>query len=63
MLKFIDEASEILKDGIVAGARESAKGRNAIKQKALSVVDIASKRLNAALDEGSDLLRKSLRKI
>lgn len=61
--KLIDEAAEILKDGILAGAKQGAKGRQLLKKKAFSLVNTATRRLNKAIHEGSSTLRKGLKKL
>ena len=59
-LQLIDKASGLLKTSIVAGSRQTARGRQALKKRAFSALNIAARRLNTAIDEGSRALRKGI---
>ena len=62
-LQMIDKASNLLKKSVIEGSKQTAKGRHAVKKQALNLLDIAARRLDRAIEQGSRVLRKSLRKI
>lgn len=62
-LKFVDEASSILRDGIRGGAASTAKSRIAAKKKAHDLLGKASGHLTKALEESTSVLQKLIGKI
>ena len=62
-LKLVDQAAGLLKQGIVVGAKQEARGRLIFKKKASSLLNATIKYLNQAIQEGSSSLRKGLKKI
>ena len=62
-LKLIDQAATLLKDGVIAGAGQTAKARHAMKVKASSLVNQASVKLTDAIEEGTSALRKGLKNL
>lgn len=62
-LRFVDEASSILRDGIREGAATTAKSRIAAKKKAHDLLGKASVNLTKALEESTSALQKLIGKI
>ncbi len=59
-LKLIDQASDMLKRSVVAGSKQTVKGRQALKKRAYTLLHTATRRLNNAIDQGSRAIRKGL---
>ncbi len=62
-LKLIDQAAALLKEGVVVASKEGIKSKKVLKRKASTWVDIAVKRLNSGIAQGSELIRKGLKKL
>lgn len=62
-LKLIDQAAELLKTGVIAGAKQGAKSRIVLKRKASSLANVAIKRLNKAVQQGGAVIRKGIKKL
>ena len=62
-LKLIDQAMALLKEGVLAGAKQGNKGRQTIKKKAVSLVNTTAQHLTKALNEGSRAISKNIQKL
>jgi len=63
IVKLVDKASEALKDGIVKGARKGRKEHKLLKKHAFRLVTKATHQLIEAVEEGSAIVRKGLKRI
>lgn len=61
-LKLIEQAAGLLKQVVVEGSKQGAKGRSAFKKKASVLVNTAAKRINEAVAKSSSALRKGIKK-
>ncbi len=62
-LKFIDQAAELLREGVITGASQSSLVRHAARKKAHNLIEKAHSSLGEALDTGTSALQKMLGKI
>lgn len=62
-LKLIDQAAVLLKQGVVVASKEGIKSRKILKRKASTWIDIALKRLNSGIAQGSEMIRKGIKKL
>lgn len=62
-LKLIDKAAALLKKAVIKGEEGTVEGRKVIRRKALSFLDVAKERLTDAIEEGTSLAKKGVRKI
>jgi len=62
-LKFIDQAAELLREGVITGTSQSAHVRHAARKKAQKLIEKAHTSLGEALDMGTSALYKMLGKI
>ena len=62
-LKLVDEAAALLRKGISTSAGSSEKARLEAKQKAHSLLNMASSSLSGILDGSTSVLRKAINKL
>ena len=62
-LKLIDQAAVLMKAGVIAGAKQGAKGRVAFKRKAYSLAGAAIRQLHTAVRKGGKVIRKGIKRI
>jgi hypothetical protein len=59
----IDQAADLIKQGLSTGIHEGAKRRSALKNEAFHAVNIATKNLNEIVSTGAEYIRKGIKKI
>lgn len=62
-LKLIDQAAELLREGVITGTSQSSHVRHAARKKAQKLIEKAHSSLGEALDTGTSALYKMLGKI
>jgi len=62
-LQLIDQAAELLKKGVIIGTQQNSEERKAIKEKAITFVEIATQKLTEAVEKGSESVRKGIKKL
>ena len=62
-LKLIDQAASLMKSGVIAGAKQGAKGKAVLKRRAYSLAEIAVRQLHTAVRKGGKAIRKGIKKL
>jgi hypothetical protein len=62
-LKLIDQAASLLRRAVLAGEEKTVEGRRLLKRNALDFVEVANRRLHAAVREGTSAAHKGLNKL
>lgn len=62
-LKFIDQAANLLREGILTGASESTRVRHTARKRAHALIEKAHTSLGEALDAGTSALQKVVGKM
>jgi hypothetical protein len=62
-LKLIDKAASLLKKAVIKGEEETSESRRIIRKNALSFLDLANERLTKAIQDGTSLAKKGVKKI
>jgi hypothetical protein len=62
-LKLIDQAAGLLRKAVLASEEKTVEGRRAFKRNALDFVDVANRKLHAAVREGTTLANNGLKKL